>query len=270
MRKLFNLIPFRRRQMESELDRELAYHRDRRAGELIDQGLTEAEARRQAAIEFGGTMQIQEDVRETWSWRWLRDALQDLRHAMRGFAASPGFAAAAVLSLALGIGANTAIFTLIDAVLLKSLPVKDPQELVLLRWAVPLGREAAGRRRLDGNSWYENGRHVSTSFSYPAYRDIRERGTGAGRPLAGIVGFAGFGSVNVMTGGEASQAFAQLVSGDYFSVLGVRPAVGRAFVAEDDHPGAAPVCLLSDTYWRRRFGGDASIIGKTIRSTAGP
>jgi len=178
--------------------------------------------------------------------------------------ASPGFTATAVLSLALGIGATTAIFTLIDAVLLKMLPVKNPQELVLLRWAVPKGQQPLGERSIDGSSGDESGRYVGTSFSYHSYRQIRAYGAGTGRPLADVIGFTGIGDVSVLADREATLAYAQVVSANYFAMLGVRPEIGRTFVDADDVPGAPAVCVISDAYRKRKFGADRSIAGKAI------
>ena len=262
MRKLLNLV--RSGRMEHDLARELRYHVERRAAELMAAGLTEPEARREAALEFGGISQIQEEVRDTWLWRWLRDLIADLRYAGRTLAGSPGFLATAVLSLAMGIGATTAIFTLIDAVLLKMLPVRSPQELVMLRWTIPAGAYAWGMNSYDGSAHDENGRHVATSFSYHSYEQIRALATGRGQPLADVMGYSGIGDVNVLAGGEATLASAQVVSANYFSMLGVNPMVGRTFVESDDRRGAAPVCVISYSYWQRRFAADRSIAGKVI------
>ena len=130
MRKLWNLLHPQR--MERELERELRYHLDRRVADLKESGLSDPQARRQAALELGGLTQVQEQVRDAWVWCWLRDLLHDLRFARRVLSAHPVFTATAVLSLALGIGANTAIFSFMDSILLKSLPVSDPQSLVRL------------------------------------------------------------------------------------------------------------------------------------------
>ena len=126
MARIFNLFPWRRRRMERDLERELRQHRDRRVEDLTRSGLSDAEARRWTALELGGIVQAQEQVRETWIWRWLDDARRDLWHAGRTLWRSPGLTAVAMLSLALGIGANAAICSLVDQVLLRSLPVHDP------------------------------------------------------------------------------------------------------------------------------------------------
>src|SRR5258708_1687253 len=125
---------FRLRKLESELDRELAYHIDRRVADLIHSGLTEPEARRRAALELGGTTQVREEVRDIWLTRWLRDFVYDLRFSARSFLRSPSFTATAVLSLALGIGATTALYSLIDQVVLHARPVDHPERLVLIDW----------------------------------------------------------------------------------------------------------------------------------------
>src|SRR5262249_17635233 len=204
MRKLLNLFRSRRNRMERDLERELRYHLDRRVRDLTQAGLHQREAERQAAIEFGGVAQVQEEVRDAWLWRWLRDVPRDLRYSGRVLLSNPGFTAVAVLSLALGIGANTAIFTLIDAVLLKMLPVKSPQELVLLRWAVPAGRHPLGSHWMNGDAWDEGGRRVGTPFSCPVYEQMRARATGNGQPLSSVFAFASVGDVNVLAGEEAA------------------------------------------------------------------
>jgi hypothetical protein len=134
MRRLFNLLPWRRRRMEEDLDRELRYHVDRRVEDLKASGMSEAEARRRVALEFGGVWRVQEDVRDAWVWRWLDDVSRDSRYAVRTLLRSPGFTATAMLSLAIGLGANAAIFSLVDRVLLRQLSVEDPDRLVQLGW----------------------------------------------------------------------------------------------------------------------------------------
>jgi hypothetical protein len=132
MAQLLNLLPWRRRRLERELDRELRYHMERRVEDLRQAGATDTNARRQAALEFGGLAQVREDVRETWVWRWLDNAGRDVRYAFRMLRRSPGFAITALLSLTLGTGVNAAIFSLVDQVLLRPLPVSDPDRLVHL------------------------------------------------------------------------------------------------------------------------------------------
>src|SRR5262249_50175150 len=132
MRQLLNWL--RRRQLENDLDRELKYHMDRRVSDLIHSGLPEPEARRRAALEIGGATQVREEVRDIWLTRWLRDFVYDLRFSARSFRRSPSFTATAVLSLALGIGATTAIYSLVDQIILRALPVDHPERLVLIDW----------------------------------------------------------------------------------------------------------------------------------------
>ncbi|RPJ85540.1 MAG: hypothetical protein EHM13_00720, partial [Acidobacteria bacterium] len=206
MRNVFRLIRWRRNWKEQALERELRYHLDRRATDLMESGLDEGEARRQAAIEFGGLAQVQEQVRDAWRWRWLHDVGRDFRYALRLLRRSPAFSITAVASLALGIGANTAVFTVIDAVLLKMLPVGRPQELVLLRWAVPEGRGPSGAHWIDGSSWREGGRLVGTSFSYPTFQQIQIRATGEARPLSAVFAFTDLRDIGVIANGEAALA----------------------------------------------------------------
>src|SRR6266446_8729606 len=132
MKRILNW--FRLRKLENELDRELQYHIDRRVSDLIHSGLPEPEARRRAALELGGATQVREEVRDIWLTRWLRDFVYDLRFSARSFRRSPSFTATALLSLALGIGATTALYSLIDQVILHALPVRDPQRIVLIDW----------------------------------------------------------------------------------------------------------------------------------------
>src|SRR5689334_22745011 len=137
MSKLLNLLPWRRRRLERDLDRELRYHADRRVSDLTGSGLSDAEARRRIAVELGGRAQTVEEVRDAWVWRWLSDRGRDARYGLRALARRPGFTLTAVLSLAIGIGASASMFSLVDQVLLRLLPVKEPERLVLVDWRGP-------------------------------------------------------------------------------------------------------------------------------------
>src|ERR1700730_12838416 len=228
MKRMLNW--FRLRKLESDLDRELQYHIDRRVPDLIHSGLSEPEARRRAALELGGATQVREEVRDIWLTRWLRDFVYDLRFSSRSFLRSPTFTATAVLSLALGIGATTAIYSLVNQVLLRALPVHQPERLVLIDWK---GDQAA------------NGFGSWNLMSYPICRDLQLQD----RFFAGVLCRAAT-TVNLSTGGEHKPAIAEIVSGTYFPVLGVSPALGRVLGSGDDGPAAAsPVVVLSYDFW---------------------
>lgn len=174
---------------------------------------------------------------------------QDLRYAVRIFAKSPGFSAVAVLTLALGIGANSAIFAVVDRVLIRPLPVRRPDRLVLLRSPGPS----------QGNTWSDN--DEATSFSYPMYRALAERAT----VFEGLIGELPF-QASIATRGGTETSAGELVTGNYFAVLGVLPTLGRVLTPADDRsPGGHPLVVLSHACWRRRFGGDPSIVGQTLR-----
>jgi predicted permease len=179
---------------------------------------------------------------------------QDLRYGWRRLLKKPGFTLVAVLSIALGIGANTAIFSLIDQVLLRRLPVAQPEELVVLRSPGPM----RGRVSSDGD--------MAASFSYPMYKELRDRN----QVCAGLLARYAVG-LSVAGDGLTERASGELVSGNYFEVLGVRPALGRVFTQDDDRlPGAHPVVVLSHGYWARRFGGDPAVLNKTLIVNAVP
>jgi predicted permease len=179
----------------------------------------------------------------------MNTVFQDLRYALRGLRKSPGFAAAAIATLALGIGANAAIFALVDRVLIRALPVRDPRQLVLLRSPGPH----------QGHTWSDG--DDASGFSYPMYRDLADRGSNV---FAGLIGEVPY-TASVAARGETERALGELVTGNYFGVLGVPPALGRALSPEDDRtPGAHPVAVLSHGYWRRRFGSDLEVLDKTL------
>ena len=195
----------------------------------------------------------------------MQTLLQDLRYGFRQLLKNPGFTAVAVLSLALGIGANTALFSLVDAVLLKMLPVRKPEELALFKWA-------SGER---GISISHNGTRdrepgtgltLSTSFSLPAFEQMRART----QTLSDLFAFAPRGELNVSVDGRAEIASGQLVSGNFHASLGVQPALGRMINNDDDQASVNPVAVISFRYWRRRFGLDPAVVGKTININGAP
>jgi predicted permease len=195
----------------------------------------------------------------------MQTLLQDLRYGIRQLLKSPGFTAVAVLSLALGIGANTALFSLVDAVLLKTLPVRKPAELALFKWASgersPAISHNGTRDREPGT-----GLSLSTSFSVPAFEQMRAHT----QTLSDLFAFAPRGELNVSVDGQAEAASGQLVSGNFHSGLGVRAALGRMIDNDDDRASANPVAVISHRYWRRRFGVDPAVVGKTININGAP
>ncbi|PYV45330.1 MAG: hypothetical protein DMG06_02655, partial [Acidobacteria bacterium] len=173
--------------------------------------------------------------------------LNDLRYGFQMLAKNLGFTAVAVLSLALGIGANTAIFSLINAVMLKMLPVKQPEHLVLLNWAaqawpamIPSLRGTISRDK--------SGRVISTSFTYRTFEEIHT----SNNVLSGMCAFAGAGRLNLVVNGQPGLAESELVSGDYFSALGIQPVLGRLLTPQDDQANASPAAVISYGYWMRR------------------
>ncbi|MGH9741316.1 MAG: ABC transporter permease, partial [Candidatus Acidiferrum sp.] len=188
---------------------------------------------------------------------------QDIRYGLRMLGKNPGFTAVAVATLALGIGANTAIFSLVNAIMLQSLPVRDPQQLVVPRWSAhgepqKIGSSSFGDCRATRFSAQES---EGCSFSYPMFKVIREEKD----LFSNVAAFAGPAELDLSGNGSASMAEGELVSGDYFETLGVRPALGRTLEAADEAVGAPPVVVLDYGYWQRSFGGAPGIIGKAIR-----
>ena len=181
---------------------------------------------------------------------------QDLRYALRQLGKSPVFAATAVLTLALGVGANTAIFSLLDQALLRSLPVRDPQQLVIL--------EGTGKA---WNGHFSNwGGDPEAYFSYPMYRDLRDRN----QAFDGLVATSST-EVSLTRAGASQLVSAELISGNYFAVLGVQPAFGRLFTQADDAvAGANPVAVLSFDFWKGRLGSDPRVVGETVSISGHP
>jgi predicted permease len=188
----------------------------------------------------------------------MHTLLQDLRYGFRMLLKQKGLTAVALLSLALGIGANTALFSIVDAMLLKMLPVKEPERLVLFKSVAP--REfSVGSYNGSTDTHPETGQRTMTSFPYQAYQRMREQQG----PLSDIFAFGGVG-LNVSADGQADVATGQAVTGNYFTALGVQPAAGRLLTEEDDKANATPVAVLSHRYWHKRFSGDQSVVGKQV------
>ena len=190
---------------------------------------------------------------------WFQSGLSDCRFAFRMLRKYPGFTAVAVLTLALGIGANTAIFSLIDAALLRSLPVRDPQQLVVFQWAAHNSPNTNGHYSYMSCPANARGEH-GCSFSFPMFRQFQALQDA----FSSVIALGGDVGLNLRGNGPATFVHGELVSGDFFDTLGVRPVVGRTFAPTDDTPGAAPVAVLAYGYWQSAFGGDPSVAGKTV------
>jgi putative ABC transport system permease protein len=243
MKRLLNWI--RVGQLEKDLERELHYHLDRRVSDLVRSGVPGPEAKRRAALELGGLEQVREDVRDVWLTRWLRDFAYDLRFSARAFLRSPSFTVTTVLSLALGIGATTAIYSLVDQVILRALPVREPERLVLIDWKGDPVAKGFGSSNL---------------MSYPICRDLQLQV----QVFDGVLCRAAT-TVTLSAGGEPRPAAAEIVSGTYFPVLGVGPALGRVLGVDDDQPpGSSPVVVLAYDFWRTELAGAPDVVGRKV------
>ncbi|HEV2416673.1 MAG TPA: ABC transporter permease, partial [Terriglobia bacterium] len=246
---------WRRKRTQNDFSEELQAHLAHEADRLREEGMSEEEASAMALRNLGNITQTEERFYESHRWLWLDTLLQDLRFGLRQLRRNPGFTAVVVLSLALGIGANTAIFTVIDAVLLQSLPVKNPSQLVLL--------DSGSDQGTDSGSPYIGRWPALTFDAYQYFVRHNESFQGLAAFRKGIdpleVRWPG-----AISGGQAEQAMAHLVSGNYFQVMGVDAAVGRVFGANDDVPNARPVAVISYDYWQRKFHGDPSAVGRAV------
>lgn len=249
---------WRRKVRERDLERELQSDLELEASEQGENGLSPEDARDAAKRAFGNTTLVKEEVREMWGWVSLERFWQDLRYAARMLHKSPGFTAIGVLSLALGIGANTSVFSVLDSVLLKSLPVRHPEQLRILTWirhGDPIGmRSHSGYAIPD-----DQGRTVDGSFSYAAYEIFRNTVP----QFSDLVAFAQ-NQFTVTDHVTTDLAFGHYVSGNYFTGLGAQPLIGRPILPADDAPGKPGVAVLTHLYWSRRFASDPSIVGRAI------
>ena len=230
---------FHRKAAEAELESELRFHRERQIEKYMKAGLSEAEARRQIRINFGGIEQVKEECQDAWGTRLLGTVIQDLRYGARVLRKSPGFTIIALLTLALGIGANTAIFSILYGILLRPLPYKDAERLIVLHETTPKVGEV--------------------SVSYPNFLDWRAQSRAFSEMAA--VKSVGFSLSGI---DQPENVGGQAVSANFLSMLGMHPLLGRDFDASEEKAGTAAVVLLSYSLWQSHFGGDRNVIGRTI------
>jgi macrolide transport system ATP-binding/permease protein len=262
-RKLCWLV--HRRTKEAELREEIQFHIDEEAEQREAQGLAKEEAQRAGRRDLGNVGLVQEDTRAAWGWTLLERFLQDIRYAIRTMSANRLFTVAAVLSLALGIGANTAIYSFMDAVVLRPLPVRSPESLVVLNWQMP--RPAGERRGLPrpvqsaSGTIYPDPDSILRSgiFPYPAFEVLRTQDS-----ALTLFAHGPAGNLNLAVQGQAEIVDGTYVTGAYFGGLGVFPAAGRLILAEDDRAGAAAIAVVSHAFGEKRFGNAAAAVGQPI------
>ena len=230
---------FRRELVEKHLDAELRFHLEQRVADLVASGMAREEARRQARLEFGGLDQVKEECRDVGGSHIVETLVQDIRYGLRQLRRNPGFTVVAVLTLALGIGANTAVFSVVDGVLLRPLPFPKPQELVSLHWRV---------RSVDQDV-----------LSYPNFVDCQKRNHS-------FTSMEAFSWANYkLTGlGQPELLFGERISAGFFRMLGIQPVLGRLFQPSDDRAGANPVALISERLWKRKFDSSPATLGRSI------
>jgi predicted permease len=234
-------VLFRRRKLERDLDDELQFHLAMREEKLAESGVPAEEARHAARRRFGNSTRAKEANRELWTFPLLENLWQDIRYGLRQLRRNPGFAIVAIVTLALGIGANTAIFSVANGIFQRGLPARDPNQLL-------------------GLSFHQKGHFGHHSFSYPDLQDIRRQANLFPSLFAYRIGLEGF-----KMGSRTDQVIASFVTGNYFTTLGLKPALGRLILpSEGKVPGSDPVVVLGYSYWRARFGDDASILGKQV------
>ena len=230
---------FRARQADQELEDELRDHIERQTEENISHGISPEEARRRALLAMGGVERSKEECRDQRRVRWIEDFLQDLRFGLRMLRKSPGFTAVAILTLALGIGANTALFSVVNGVLINSLPYPNPEQLVWLAESKP--------------------NFASGSISWPNFHDWRkENHTFAGMSLYRPYSF------NLTGVGESEQVEGRYITSDFLRILGVKPVIGRTFASGEDEIGAAPIAMISERLWKQKLNAAPNVLEKIL------
>jgi len=237
---------FRRKRVEQELQNELQEFIRMSAEDKMRDGIPPQQARRLAALELGGIEQAKEQVRTKRHGAWMDEIGQDLRYALRTFAKTPGFTAVVLTTLALGIGANTAIFSLMDALMLRWLPVRNPQELIQLKYQLPDGRAAQEA--------------LGATFSYAIVRALAEEK----EIFSGVAGFSSVSPLNVGPLGNIQKVPATMATGGYFETLGVQAAAGRLLSPADDLPDAPLAAVITDGFWERQFARSPEAVGQVL------
>lgn len=256
---------FRKRDLERELADEIQLHLEMQIEDFERQGMTPEEARFAALRKFGGVDQVKEQYRDRRGWPFVETFLRDLSYGVRMLRRSPIVTTVAVLSLALGIGANTALFSLVDAVLLKTLPVEAPDRLLVFEWQAGRAFRTTGMSGTSNVTVPPNMRGLSL-FRYEIVQRMQQTQTAAGAetPLSDLFAFGPISKLTAKVGDEPESIKGQAVSGNYFAALRVQPIVGRAITADDDRSGAAPVVMLSHQFWQERFGANPAVIGQQL------
>jgi macrolide transport system ATP-binding/permease protein len=255
---------WQRRRKEEQLRDELEFHLAEEADERQGGGLTAEQAKWAARRDLGNVTLLKEEARTLWTWTPIEQFAQDLRYAARMMLTHRAFTVLAALSLALGIGANTAIYSFMDSILLRSLPVSDPESLVVLQWRAKPRRSNGGESVMhsaDGTTYPEGGIVTGPIFPYPSFERLRQMSDSG---LSILFGHFLAGELNVVVKGAAEISTGQYVTGDFFRGLEVSPAAGRLLSSSDDRAAAPPVAVISMGYSQRRFGGPANAIDQPI------
>ncbi|PYU54925.1 MAG: hypothetical protein DMG55_29855 [Acidobacteria bacterium] len=230
-----------RRRFDAELEEEMRLHLELRQHEQLQSGMTEGDARAAARRRFGNTTYLKEESHIAWGWEWFENLAQDARYGLRMLRKSPGFSAVAVLTIALGIGATTAIFSVVDATLLHPLPYPQPEQLVSIEDDLPgVGAQDVG-------------------MSQPEWQDLQRSG------IFEYVSPTWFDENNLTGPSQPARVRLLIVAPNYFALLAVKPQLGRAFNPGDHSPGLTPEVLISDGLWKRAFGGDPHILDRSVR-----
>ena len=245
---------------ESELDLEVRYHLEALADEFEKQGLTRAEAMRRARAEFGGVERVKDECRDESRWRWMVEAVQDLRFGWRMMKKTPAISAAAVATLALGIGATTAILTLADTLLWRSLPVPAPEQLSEILW-FSKSRPEGLNTGSSGSMFPEGAVRVADFFSMPAYQGMRE----SVKAKAQVAGHLYIDRVSTAYAGRVTVADERAVTGNFFLTLGLQPFAGRLLQDADEAADATPVVVLTHRFWKSKLGGAMEAIGQPMQ-----
>jgi putative ABC transport system permease protein len=252
-----------RSERRADLEEEMRLHMELRERQFRDHGFNPHDARLAARREFGNRAAIEIASSEEWGWGWWESLVQDLRYAVRALGKTPGFAAIAVVTLAVGIGMNTAVFSIVNAVMLRGLPYPDPDRLVSL-WEEQ-AQQGPSKMNASGSDLGGIGGKKRTTVSPANLMDYR-RGATAFEGLAGCETTA----MNLTGNGSPERLYGESVTANYFALLGVAPALGRTFADEEDREGANPVVVLTHRFWENRLGSDQAALGRTINLDARP